>query len=174
MSVIAARYGEARADAVLGDIEDAMLEDERVDLNELPMMGNVVGEASWCNSPASLVGVSKYIGVSFSNGAVACEGVGRVVFMDKPADAGVNCFGLGWASDASSGEDVVRWCNAALCTLASSFLDVLTPSFDSSTSAVDVLFSVLLSCRSGVKSSLPSRLSSLPTSRSAAAAPLMS
>ena len=65
MSVMAARYGEARAEAVPGDTLDAMLEVERADRKELPLVC-MVGDVKYWDSPASVVvGVAKTVGVSF-------------------------------------------------------------------------------------------------------------
>ncbi len=96
ISVIAAKYGDASTDAVLGETDEAILDVERADRRELPKMGIIVGEARWCCiKPASEVtGVSKKVGVSFKNGAVAGGGRRMFVFMDSPADAGVDDFGL--------------------------------------------------------------------------------
>lgn len=93
-SVIAAKYGEASIEAVLGETDEAILEVDRVDRSELPMIGRVVGEARLCNRPGSVVGVSKKTGVSFNIGAVASMGVGMFVLICSPAEAGVIDLGL--------------------------------------------------------------------------------
>lgn len=75
-----ARYGEGRAELEAGEIDDAMLDVERLDRRLEPSPGTEDWDVETRYSPASVdTGVSKMVGVSFSRGPVACAGVGILV-----------------------------------------------------------------------------------------------
>jgi hypothetical protein len=179
MSAMAARYGEARADAVLGEAEEAKLEVERLDRSELPMIGSVVGDVIGSTPGSVITGVSKKMGVSFRTGLVivGCLGVGTLVWMYNPADAGVEAFGLRCASGGCVIEVSRVWREVdVLCAKALSF--EVCPLSSRLKSGVEE-GSFFESCLSGVRSSLLLRLmlssSRSPTvSRPLTAKPLMS
>ena len=122
-SDIVARYGDASTEPASGESEDAMGDAERLDRSEDAIAGMYDGDVlAWC-SPKLFVdtGVSKMVGVSFSLGPLAWEGVDTFVLMYNPALAGVEgfdarCASAGWVIEVSSA------CSAAaLWAIASSF-----------------------------------------------------